>query len=75
MRLSRGEERQRSSRKGSAEALGIKTGRSVPPEWPSFGLLAHQIAAFSFFFRPFNGFGAAWCVRYAAGVRGSLGSC
>lgn len=49
MRLSRGEERRRLSRKGTAEALGIKTGRSVPPEWPSFGLLAHQIDAFSFF--------------------------
>lgn len=24
-------------------------GRGVPPEWPSFALLAHQIAAFSFF--------------------------
>lgn len=46
-----GEERLRLSRKGSAEALGMKKGRSVPPEWPSFVLLAHQIAAFfSFFF-------------------------
>lgn len=69
MRLSRGEERRRLSRKGTAEALGIKTGRSVLPEWPSFGLLAHQIASFSFsFFRPFSDFSAAWCVRYAAGV-------
>lgn len=49
MRLSRGEERRRLSRTGTAEASGIKTGRSVLPEWPSFGLLAHQIAAFSFF--------------------------
>lgn len=46
-------------------------GRGVPLEWPSFALLAHQIAAFSFFFpRPFNGF-----VHFAARVRGSLGSC
>lgn len=50
MRLSRGEERRRLSRTGTAEALGIKRGRSVQSEWPSFGLLAHQIAAFSFFF-------------------------
>lgn len=68
----RGVEGRRLSRKGNAEALGIKNGkRSVwTPVLRGLGTSDRCI----FFLRRLNSFGMAWCVHYGSGVHGSLGS-
>lgn len=68
----RGVEGRRLSRKGNAEALGIKKQKTfcqdARPSW------TWHIRLLRFFLRGLNSFGMAWCVHYGSGVHGSLGS-